>query len=274
MLTHTAYFKILGAFIITGFFIFFAGTNTVSAILPNSHNYHSGQIASINKDWILSGKWMGVFNKTNPDDKGFYSIFNMVMTNGSVPQVHKIYNTTFSNVIQKGNETILNGTTSITMKNGPVDNVPIKIVIENNKTIAISLDPVKTNNYFGNTPIYGQVNNFKDKINVIKMMIGDHEVMKKWIPMMIGNVLQNIKDIGSNNLFANENMTSQPSMMSSLMGSLMNHNSSSQPSMMNPMMSSLMGSLMNHNSSSQPSMMNPMMSSLIGGGSNISNNSK
>ena len=255
MLTHTTYFKTLGAFIITGFFIFFAGTNTVAAISPNSHNYHSGQIASINKDWILSGKWMGVFNKTNPDDKGFYSIFNMVMTNGSAPHVHKIYNATFNNVIQKGNETILDGTTSITMKNGPVDNVPIKIVIGNNKTIAISLDSVKTNNHFGNTPIYGLVNNFKDKINVIKMMIGDHEVMKKWIPKMIGNVLQNIKEFGLNNLFANKNMTSQPSMMSSLMGNLMNHNRSSQPSMM----SSLMGKLMNHNRSSQPSMMNPMM---------------
>jgi hypothetical protein len=301
VLTHTTYFKILGAFIIAGFFIFFVGANTVAAIPPNSHNYHSGQIASINKDWILSGKWMGVFNKTNPNGKGFYSIFNMVMTNGSAPHVHKIYNTTFSNVIQKGNETILDGTTSITMKNGPVDNVPIKVVIGNNKTIAISLDPVKTNNHFGNTPIYGQVNNFKDKINVIKMMIGDHEVIKKWIPIMIGNVLQNIKDIGLKNLFANKNMTSQSSMMnpmmsslmgglmnhnsssqssmmnpmmSSLMGGLMNHNSSSQSSMMNPMMSSLMGGLMNHNSSSQSSMMNPMMSSLMGGSSNTSNNSK
>jgi hypothetical protein len=43
---------------------------------------------------------------------------------------------------------------------------------------------------------------------------------------------------------------------------------------MNPMMSSLMGGLMNHNSSSQSSMMNPMMSSLMGGSSNTSNNSK
>ncbi|HXS60091.1 MAG TPA: hypothetical protein VN703_04705, partial [Candidatus Sulfopaludibacter sp.] len=154
MLPHTTYFKILGAFIIAGFFIYFAGTNTVAAIPSNLHNYHSGQIASINKDWILSGKWMGVFNKTNPGDKGFYSIFSMVMTNGSAPHIHKIYNSTFSNATQKGNETILDGTTSITMKNGPVDNVPFKIVIGDNKTIAISLDPAKTNNHFGNTPIY------------------------------------------------------------------------------------------------------------------------
>jgi hypothetical protein len=251
VLTHATYFKILSAFLITGFFIFFAGTNTVAAILSNLHNFHSGQIASINKDWILSGQWMGVLNKTNPDGKGLYSIFNMVMINGSAPHIHKIYNATFSNVTQKGNETILDGTSSITMKNGPVDNVPIKIVIGGNKTIAISLDPAKTNNHFGNTPIYGQFNNFKDKINVIKMMISDHEMMKKWIPMMIGNALQNIKDIKLNHLFAKGNMTSQPSMMNpmmgSLMGSLMNHNMTSQPSMMNPMMGSLMGSLMNNN---------------------------
>jgi hypothetical protein len=265
VLPHTT-FKILGAFIIAGFFIYFAGTNTVAAIPSNLHNYHSGQIASINKDWILSGKWMGVFNKTNPGDKGFYSIFSMVMTNGSAPHIHKIYNSTFSNATQKGNETILDGTTSITMKNGPVDNVPFKIVIGDNKTIAISLDPAKTNNHFGNTPIYGQVNSFKDKINVLKMMISDHEIMKKWIPTMIGNALQKIKDIKLNHLFAKGNTTSQSSMMSGLMGSLMNHNmNSSQSSMMNPMMSGLMGSLMNHNmNSSQSSMMNPMMSGLMG----------
>jgi hypothetical protein len=205
------------------FFIFLAGTNTVTAISLNSHNFYSGQIASVNKDWILSGKWMGLFNKTNPDHKGFYSIFNMVMTNGSAPHIHKIYNATFSNITQRGNEKVLDGTASITMKNGTVDNVPMKVVIRGNNTIAISLDPAKTNNHFGNTPIYGQVNNFKERINIIKMIISDPEIMKKWIPMMIGNTMQNIKD-KLNHPVIKGNMTSQSSMGNPMMSSLMNHN--------------------------------------------------
>ena len=200
--------------------------------------------------------------------KGFYSIFNMVMTNGSAPHIHKIYNATFSNITQRGNEKVLDGTASITMKNGTVDNVPMKVVIRGNNTIAISLDSVKTNNHFGNTPIYGQVNNFKERINIIKMIISDPEIMKKWIPMMIGNTMQNIKD-KLNHPVIKGNMTSQSSMvnpmMSSLMSGLMNHNMTSQSSMVNPMMSSLMSGLMNHNMTSQPSMVNPMMSGLMSG---------
>jgi hypothetical protein len=217
VLTHTNHFKTLGAFIITGFFIFLAGINTVAAISLNSHNFHTGQIASINKDWILSGHWMGVFNKTNSGDKGFYSIFNMVMTNGSAPHIHKIYNATFNNVIHKGSETILSGTVSITMKNGPVNDVPTKIVIGSNNTIAISLDPIKTNNHFGNTPIYGQVNNFKEKIAVIKTMISDPEMKKKWIPMTIGNTIQNIKDFKLNHSLIKGNMIPHIPLMNSNM---------------------------------------------------------
>ena len=155
MFININYFKIIYAFIITGILLFLTGSNAVSANPLNSHFFHSGPIASINKDWIVAGHWMGFINKINSTDAGFYSIFNMVMKNGSSPHIHKIYNAIAHNITQRGNETIVDGTVSITMKNGPIDNVPTKFIIGNNNTIAISFDPSKTNNPFGNTPIYG-----------------------------------------------------------------------------------------------------------------------
>ena len=92
-------------------------------------------------------------NDTNKTGAGFHSIFNMVMINGSAPHIHKIYNATVNNVAKQGNDTIFDGTVSITMKDGPVDNVPTQVTIANNNTIAISIDPSKVNNHFGDTPI-------------------------------------------------------------------------------------------------------------------------
>ncbi len=195
MLTYTSYFQISSAFIITGILIFLIGTNAIGAIPSNSHMFHFGTIASINKDWILGGYWMGFINKTNPTDAGFYSIFNMVMKNGSSPHIHKIYNAIAHNVTQRGNETIVDGAVSITMKNGPIDNVPTKFIIGNNNTIAISLDPSKTTDHFGNTPIYGLVHNFKQGLTVIKMVISDSEIIKKWIPIMTGGWMHDMKSM-------------------------------------------------------------------------------
>ena len=192
MLTNTNYFKTISAIILTTFLISIAWINGASAVSLSPNTFHAGPISSINKNWILSGQWMGIFNKTTPADRGFFSVFNMVMINGSAPHVHKIYNATFDSVTHKGSQTILDGFASVTMKNGPINNVPLQIVIANNNTIAISLDPIKTKDHFG-TPIYGQVSNFKEKLKIFKTMFTDPE-MKNWILVKIANMVQNIKD--------------------------------------------------------------------------------
>jgi hypothetical protein len=250
VLNHTNYLKIFSTFLIAAVLLSLIGVNSVSAQSSQSHNLHFGKIASINQGWILSGSWIADINKTDPTaNGGFYSLFNMVMTNGSAPHIHKIYNATVNNVSQKANETVIDGTVSITMKDGPVDNVPITVIVGNNNTIAILLDPSKTDNHFGNTPIYGLINNPKEGIAMIKMLISDPEMKKKWIPLIIGNIMQNIKTIKMNHPMMNgiSNMSSNNPFMSMLM----NH----QNSMMNDNMSSnnpFMSMLMNH----QNSMMN------------------
>ena len=79
---------------------------------------------------------------------------------------------------QKANETVIDGTVSITMKDGPVDNVPITVIVGNNNTIAILLNPSETHHQFGNTTIYRLINDPKEGIAMIKMSISNAERRK------------------------------------------------------------------------------------------------
>ena len=84
----------------------------------------------------------------------------MVLTNGSARHQHRITNFTMAGASLTNNNMtwVINGTSAVTMKDGPVENVPINITIMNNNVISIWLDPIKTNNHFGDTPIFGTVN--------------------------------------------------------------------------------------------------------------------
>jgi hypothetical protein len=145
--------------------------------------YASGTIASLQNDkdgkpaWIVSGLWRGSLtnltsgaamsssssannttSKTNLPTATFNSVFNMVMLNGSAMHRHQISNFTLTSM-SKPNEkaSISNGTATITMKEGPVNDVPISIRTFDDNVISIWVDPVKTMNHFGNAPIYGTV---------------------------------------------------------------------------------------------------------------------
>jgi hypothetical protein len=50
-----------------------------------------------------------------------------------------------------------------------------KFTIANNNTIAISIDPTKSDNHFGITPINGLIHNHKERM---KMMIEDFIIGK------------------------------------------------------------------------------------------------
>jgi hypothetical protein len=75
--------------------------------------------------------------------------------NGTAFQTHKISNFTQTSVTHQGmNSTTVNGTFTITLKEGPVNNVRGYIHIMNNK-IEFWVDPVATHNHFGPTTITG-----------------------------------------------------------------------------------------------------------------------
>jgi hypothetical protein len=145
--------------------------------------YASGTIASLQNDkdgkpaWIVSGLWRGSLtnmssagmmssssaNNTTTSQKNlptatFNTVFEMVMLNGSALHKHQISNFTLTGMSMPNEKTnVSNGTATITMKEGPVNDVPISIRTFDDNIISIWVDPAKTMNHFGNTPIYGTV---------------------------------------------------------------------------------------------------------------------
>jgi hypothetical protein len=152
--------------------------------------YAFGTIASLQNDengnptWIVSGIWKGSLsmgnetqgvgsNQTNttsaaanatsttgggPPNATLYSKFNMVMTNGSALHDHEIYDFKLTNMTMPNNTTtVYNGTATITMRQGPVTNVPVSIKSMESNAISIWADPAMINNHFGNTPIFGTI---------------------------------------------------------------------------------------------------------------------
>ncbi len=137
-------------------------------------SYAFGTIASLQNDengnpiWIVSGLYKGSLSMNNKTQDGaatgslpnatLNSKFNMVMTNGSAMHDHRIYNFTLTNMSMPNNSTtVFNGTATITMRQGPVHDVPLSIKAMDNNAVSIWVDPTKIQNHFGNTPIFGTI---------------------------------------------------------------------------------------------------------------------
>jgi hypothetical protein len=153
------------------------GGDMMAMMHEMSANHKWGMISSIQNDeqgrpaWIVAGHWMldmGSQNDTATSDttgrisdvSGFNAMLHMVRLNGSAMHNHEI-----SNFAQVGeatfngdtNSTTITGTATITLREGPVQNVRTTIEIAQDKVIAISPDPAAVENHFGDTPIYGIV---------------------------------------------------------------------------------------------------------------------
>ena len=137
-------------------------------------SYAFGTIASLQNDengnptWIVSGLYEASLSMNNKTQDGaatgslpnatLNSKFNMVMTNGSAMHDHRIYNFTLTDMSMPNNSTtVFNGTATITMRQGPVHDVPLSIKAMENNAVSIWVDPTKIQNHFGNTPIFGTI---------------------------------------------------------------------------------------------------------------------
>ncbi len=207
MFTYTNFFRILSTFVIAGVLLSLTGANAhaLSGSITD-YKFGYGPIASINNDWILAGHWMGYFNPSNLSDSGFHSTFDMVMKNGSAPHMHQISNATISDVKMDGNNETILGAVTITMKDGPVLNVPTTWTTSGNNTLAIDLDPSMINNHFGETPIYGLVLTPEKEMEIMNKMMEDSKFMDQWIPLMMQNMMSTLNMNG-------ENVSAMPPMM-------------------------------------------------------------
>jgi hypothetical protein len=155
-------------------------------------NHKWGMISSIQNNeqgqpaWIVAGHWMLEMASQNdtatPDTTGgisnivgFNAMLHMVMLNGSAMHSHEISNfTQVGDATFNGdtNSTTITGTATITMREGPVQDVQTTIEIAQDKVIAISPDPAALENHFGDTPIYGVVVS-PEMIEQMMMSYGD-----------------------------------------------------------------------------------------------------
>jgi hypothetical protein len=137
-------------------------------------SYAFGTIASLQNDengnpaWIVSGHYEASLSMNNKTQDGaatgslpnatLNSKFNMVMTNGSAMHDHRIYDFVLTNMSMPNNSTaVFNGTATITMRQGPVTDVPLSIKAMDNNAVSVWIDPTKIQNHFGNTPIFGTI---------------------------------------------------------------------------------------------------------------------
>ena len=136
--------------------------------------YAFGTIASLQNDengnptWIVSGLYKASLSMNNKTQGGAAtgslpnatvdSKFNMVMTNGSAMHDHELYDFTLTDMSMPNNSTtVFNGTATITMRQGPVPDVPVSIKAMENNAVSIWVEPTKIQNHFGNTPIFGTI---------------------------------------------------------------------------------------------------------------------
>lgn len=128
----------------------------------------SGEIGSIQSahlgtfSWITSGDWVmqldgPLIGRADPRIELFNATIHMVRLDGNVLHEHKIYNFNQSYVTPLGNDSAtFNGTMTVTLREGPIENVPGYIQILGD-SIAIWVDPRAVDNHFGPTPIHGMV---------------------------------------------------------------------------------------------------------------------
>jgi hypothetical protein len=141
--------------------------NQIFGVISSVQNDESGQPA-----WIVTGPWTTTLlsdsstnasqlmgNATGPfGGSPFNTQVQMVRLDGTAGHTHTITNFVLANVSQPNNMTkVFNGTSTASMREGPVTDIPTTIRIMGDKVISIWLDPTRIENHYGNTPLYGLV---------------------------------------------------------------------------------------------------------------------
>jgi hypothetical protein len=172
---HTMIFASLATILM--FSIILIQQNYKANAIPQQYrgeNITFGAISSIQNDesgkpaWVVTGRWKGNLLSENTSNAGmgnttspfarspFDTQIEMVRLNGTAGHTHTITNFVLANISQPDNMTkVFNGTSTASMREGPVTDIPTSIKIMGDKVISIWLDPSKIDNHYGNTPIYG-----------------------------------------------------------------------------------------------------------------------
>ena len=137
------------------------GTNQLAGIIA------SLQLAPdrLAPEWVTAGYWelesdMPVIGAGTEGTEPTISRFDAIVEMTRIDDGTALHTHTFSDFQQSDiqftgeNTTSINGTMTATLEEGPVENVPVFITLQNN-LITIAVDPVTTESHFGPTPITG-----------------------------------------------------------------------------------------------------------------------
>ncbi len=137
------------------------GTNKLAGIIA------SLQLAPdrLAPEWVTAGYWemesdvplIGAGSEgTQPTETSLNGIVEMTrIDDGTALHSHTLTDFQQSEVLHTAeNTTTINGTMTVSLEEGPVENVPVFITLQNN-LISIAVDPVTTESHFGPTPITG-----------------------------------------------------------------------------------------------------------------------
>ena len=106
--------------------------------------------------WILGGVYK--FSNLNSSSPAFNSTFYMIKIDGTANHTHSIYDFKLAGqptVDNTTNSAMYNGTSTVTMREGPTNNVPTQINVLGDHAISIKLDGSVIDNHFGSQPIFG-----------------------------------------------------------------------------------------------------------------------
>ncbi len=168
---------LLAAFLITSLVPVAYIFNNANAVSPDvvHGQYSFGPIVGVQDDeqgnatWILFGTWKSnLINQTNSENNNnssgvFDAAIEMIKPDGTGKHTHALSQFVLANSTDVGNQTsVFNGTSTVSMRDGPVTQVPTSIMLMNNNTLSISLNPANVENHFDDDAIYGVVINASD----------------------------------------------------------------------------------------------------------------
>jgi hypothetical protein len=111
--------------------------------------------ASGNPGWINTGNWS--ISGLNSTSVTFDAVIDMAKPNGSAAHENEVNDLAVSGLLTNPDgSTVIEGTTTITMREGPVTEEPTRITLDEN-TISVYFDPAKIDDHFGNQSITGSL---------------------------------------------------------------------------------------------------------------------
>lgn len=160
-----ATFILISSFAFTSYF-----SNSANAIPPElfHENYIFGPVVGLSEnktgeiDWIMTGEWRSslsndVDSHNNITSDAFNAEIEMIKPDGTARHGHTLTDFIVTNITNPdSNSTLYNGTSTISLRDGPAVDIPTTIQKSNdNSVFKIKVDPESVNYHFGELPMYG-----------------------------------------------------------------------------------------------------------------------